>query len=282
MGEESFYPAEYKCLREEVGAALKARQEFNKWGLIGLGALYSFIFSNLDKQWAFPALFWVPVGLAAAMLWHMLDINKMIAKAGKYIRLDVEPWMRGEKNEKGENLSKKPRGWETFLEDTKDDKEPSVWGWSPVPLWRALTLLTGVLAIVLSLGWYTGWRPSTVPSAVDNKPVADIQSLKKELNARLDEQTANLSAKIESERASFSAEFDDFKQLLESIPAIVKALLPNEAAESKGPITISISGNGGGSTLPCGRSTCCCSAAPQDGPSCGIHGRSRHRAATCP
>jgi hypothetical protein len=39
--EETFYIEEYKSLREEMISKLKERLEFNRWGLIGLGALYS-------------------------------------------------------------------------------------------------------------------------------------------------------------------------------------------------------------------------------------------------
>src|SRR6266487_590389 len=58
--EETFYIEEYKSLRQDVATKLKDRLEFNRWGLIALAALYSYIFS----QPANVLLFWVPVGLS--------------------------------------------------------------------------------------------------------------------------------------------------------------------------------------------------------------------------
>jgi hypothetical protein len=127
--DDTFYIEEYKSLRQEIDAKLRDRLDFNRWGLIGLAALYSYILSNPGK----PILFWVPVCLSLAMLAHLIDQHRMIAKAGTYIRDEVEPWASSGK--------KIPEGWEKYL----CKKIPFHWpilSWSPVPLWIAVLVFT--------------------------------------------------------------------------------------------------------------------------------------------
>jgi hypothetical protein len=141
--EEEFYLAEYKSLREEITAKLKDRLEFNRWGLLGLATLYSYIFSHLEMR----ALFWVPVGLSAAMIAHMLEEHRMVAKAGRYIEDQIESWVAGSR-------TSQPQGWETYLTSSRSTPTPSTWSWSPVPLWSVLCLAT--LAMAIS-GYFEIW-----------------------------------------------------------------------------------------------------------------------------
>lgn len=147
---EEFYRDEYKALRDEITTKLRDRLEFNRWGLIGLAALYSYIFSNPGK----PVLFWVPVALSVAMITHLNGEHRIIFIAASYIREHVERWAtRG---------GPAPMGWETYLFDYEKG-QPSVWrfwrrwpraiwGWTPVPLWIAVFALTLIIAVCVSAG----------------------------------------------------------------------------------------------------------------------------------
>jgi hypothetical protein len=141
---DAFYLEEYKSLRQEIDAKLRGRLDFNRWGLIGLAALYSYILSHPGK----PVLFWVPVCLSLAMLAHLNEEHSMVAKAGTYIKEQLEPWARS-----GDQI---PRGWEKYLEDTNTPfwcRWPwHLWGWSPVPLWVSVLGLTLLIAIGVSVG----------------------------------------------------------------------------------------------------------------------------------
>jgi hypothetical protein len=172
MDIENFFLEEYKSLRQEIDAKVKARVEFHNLGIIGLAAIYSYIFSNLDKPWGLPWLFWVPVGLSGTIIYHLLEEHRMVAKAATYIREVVEPWMANKKNERGE-VASEPQGWETFLKKTADQKEPLTGGWSPVPLWCGLTAITTVITVVASLAWCMGWQPTKADSPATNKPAAE-------------------------------------------------------------------------------------------------------------
>jgi hypothetical protein len=148
--EDQFYLDEYKKLTEEMATKLKERLDFNRWGLISLAVLYAYIFSNPAK----PMLFWVPVFLSAAMVFHLNEEHRMVAKAGRYIKEETEPWIRGQKAA--------PKGWETFLKSTPKDppwwslkRWPSeIWEWSPVPMWCVLFGVTFFVAILAIQPWW--------------------------------------------------------------------------------------------------------------------------------
>jgi hypothetical protein len=73
----------------------------------------------------------------------------MVVRAGLYIRNQIEAWIAGTKS--------RPKGWETYLYDTGDEKVPSPWSWSPVPLWTRLAILTSVLAAIVMIVWLSGY-----------------------------------------------------------------------------------------------------------------------------
>jgi hypothetical protein len=146
--DNTFYSEEYKSLRQEIDTKLKDRLEFNRWGLIGLAALYSYILSNPGK----PALFWVPVCLSVAMLAHLNEEHRMVDLTANYIKTQFEPWAAGS--------GKAPAGWETYL---KSQKTPRwwffwrrwpwrLWDWAPVPLWVVVFVLTLFVASGVSYG----------------------------------------------------------------------------------------------------------------------------------
>ena len=110
--DEAFFVEEYKLLRAGIASQLKDRFDFHRWGLIGLAALYSYIFSNPGK----PILFWVPVFLSLAMISHLNEEHRMIKVLAGYIKDEVEPWAKG-----GNQI---PSGWETYL---KRQPIPSLW-----------------------------------------------------------------------------------------------------------------------------------------------------------
>jgi hypothetical protein len=154
---ETFYGNEYKALRDEITTKLRDRLEFNRWGLIGIAALYSYIFSNAGK----PVLYWVPVALSVAMIVHLNEEHRIVAKAATYIREQIEPWAAGN--------GKAPDGWEIFLLSRPDPPiwkiwqrwPKTLWGWTPVPLWIFVLGLTLVTAIGVSAGlWPSLIKPS--------------------------------------------------------------------------------------------------------------------------
>jgi hypothetical protein len=157
MSNDQFYVEQYKSLRQEIDAKLKDRLELNRWGLIGLAALYSYIFSNPGK----PILFWVPVSLSLAMLGHLNEEHRMVDKVATYIREKIEPWAAGA----GAGY---PQGWEAYLKSTTTPswwffwhRWPGyLWDWTPVPLWILVFVLTLAIAIGASVGL---WPSLTTP-----------------------------------------------------------------------------------------------------------------------
>jgi hypothetical protein len=148
MPKDTFFAEEYKSLRQEIDAKLKDRLEFNRWGLIGIAGLYSYIFSNPGK----PALFWIPVFLSVAMLAHLNEEHRLVCLISEYIKTQYEPWAAG-----GE---KTPVGWETYLKCNRTPRwwlfwrrwPGHLWDWAPVPLWVVVFLFTLFIAHGVSKG----------------------------------------------------------------------------------------------------------------------------------
>ena len=144
--EETFYIEEYKALRQEIATKLKDRLEYSRWGLIALAALYGYITSNPENT----AVFWVPVALSAAMIFHFNEEHRMVARVADYIREQSERWISG---------GDAPQGWETFLQSPGSSvprwwqkRWPwPLWDWAPVPMWTILFFITLLIAIVASL-----------------------------------------------------------------------------------------------------------------------------------
>jgi hypothetical protein len=155
--QDDFYLEEYKTLREEIHAKLKDRLEFSRWGLIGLGVLYSYVFSNPGKT----ILFWVPVCLALVILGHLNEEHRTVARAADYIRTQIECWIAG---------AATPIGWEKYLKSLGDPtwwkiwrRWPGyLWNWSPTPLWLSVLALTLTIAIGVSSGL---WPSLIAPAA---------------------------------------------------------------------------------------------------------------------
>ena len=131
--EETFYIEEYKSLREEIISKLKERLEFNRWGVIGLAALYSYILSHPK-----PILFWVPVGFSIAMIFYYVGSTKSLFGIANYIREGLEPWL-------GRPAGvPTPGGWETRL----GQPGRKLWLWLPLPFWYMILLLALILTYV--------------------------------------------------------------------------------------------------------------------------------------
>jgi hypothetical protein len=152
---DDYYLEEYKSLRAEINAKLKDRLEFSRWGLIGLGVLYSYVFSNPGKT----VLFWVPVCLSLAMLGHLNEEHRMVAKAADYTKTQMERWAAG---------GAVPIGWENYLKSSEVHPwmiwrrwPVYLWNWSPVPLWLSVFALT----LAIAVGVTTGLWPSLIAPA---------------------------------------------------------------------------------------------------------------------
>jgi len=148
MGKDTFYIEEYKSLREEINTKLKERLEYNRWGLVGLAALYSYLLSHPGN----PILFWVPFCLSVAMIVHFNEEHRMVANAATYINTQIERWAAG---------GDAPQGWENYLQLPGVHppwwifwrRWPArLWNWTPVPLWLAVFGLTLVIAGGVSAG----------------------------------------------------------------------------------------------------------------------------------
>jgi hypothetical protein len=130
--EQTFHIEEYKALREEIKTRLKDRLEFNRWGMIGIAGLYSYIFANPTK----PLLFFVPAALSLVVGWNLYREQKDILRLAKYIRLNLEPWLAGA-------TPAGPGGFEKSLRP-HDGAEP--WLWWPISLWVLIFLVTLLVA----------------------------------------------------------------------------------------------------------------------------------------
>jgi hypothetical protein len=133
--EETFHIEEYKALREEITIRLKDRLEFNRWGLIGLAGLYSYIFANPTK----PILFCVPVALSLVVVWHLLKQQKDVLGIAGYIRSNLEPWLAASPT----RAPPGPGGWETANQAAR-----RWWLWWPGFLWVFIFVATLLVALL--------------------------------------------------------------------------------------------------------------------------------------
>jgi hypothetical protein len=147
---ESFHLDEYKLIMDEIKTKLKNRLELSRWGVLGLAAIYSYIFSNFDKPFL-PYLYLVPVGLSG-LIWYLVRAElEMVATPGRYITEKIEPMLAappaGTPGAPGE-------GWATFL-DRGSSLSPAaakprlpVWRWDPLPGWGAVFIGTALIALI--------------------------------------------------------------------------------------------------------------------------------------
>jgi hypothetical protein len=164
--EAEFHVEEYKSLREEIVGKLKDIRDLNRWGLLGLAAVYSYSFSNLDKRW----LFWVPAGLSLMIVELVREEHRMVAKTATYIREYIEAEIATEREVAGHH-EKARGGWEWFLRLKKHNESGwdklldrlGIWRWEPMPLWIVVFLIT--LGIAIGVFWF-GFFPAPQPPNV--------------------------------------------------------------------------------------------------------------------
>jgi hypothetical protein len=166
--EETFRIEEYKSLRMEIAARVKDVGELNRWGLLGLAVVYSYIFADFDELWL---LLWVPVGFSAIIIVFIWEQHKGVAEIAEYIRTyiesDLAPENINQRNKASDiqpNESPERGGWERFLIVKKGRREvPSLWVWRPTMIWIAICFGTLAIAIV---GVFFGAFPKE-PGATD-------------------------------------------------------------------------------------------------------------------
>lgn len=151
--EETFQIEEYKSLREEIAAKTKDVRDLNRWGLLGLAAVYSYIFSHLDKRW----LFWVPVGLSIIIIGLLWSEYRLVARIGRYIRDCIEATAAPKRDFDGVRVPIRG-GWERYLAPTEENRIP-LWFWGPTPIWLAIFLVTLLVAL---LAFFCGAFPNLV------------------------------------------------------------------------------------------------------------------------
>jgi len=155
--DHTFQIEEYKALRQEILAQVKEVRELNRWGLVGLAVVYSYIFSNLDK----PYLFWVPVGLSAMIIALLYAEHRLIKKNADFVRdfteREIAPareFIIGTATEaqtatdavRKVQIKKKMRGgWERFLSPAGTRLPALLWG--PAPIWLFTFYITLVVAV---------------------------------------------------------------------------------------------------------------------------------------
>jgi len=124
---EDFHLEEFKSLRKEIETKLKSRLALNRWGLTGLAAIYSYIFSNPTK----PVLYLVPCFIAVFIHYLIKAELKTVKKAGDYIREKIEQHLAASD------------GWETYLD--QKGKRAGVWRWEPLLGWKAVVVFTFII-----------------------------------------------------------------------------------------------------------------------------------------
>ena len=91
--------------------------DFNRWGLIGIAALYSYLITHPKP----PVLFAVPFFFSLVVYWHLFEQHKTVVDIAEYIK-EIEGWIAaGRPNGPGG-----PEGWEVNLGPSKD-RPPSTW-----------------------------------------------------------------------------------------------------------------------------------------------------------
>jgi hypothetical protein len=153
--EATFQIEEYKALKEEIAAKTKDVRDLNRWGLLGLAAVYSYIFSHLDKRW----LFWVPVGLSIIVIGLLWTEYRLVERIGRYIRDCIEAKVAPKQKFDGVKASIRG-GWERYLAPTEGKRTP-LWYWGPTPIWLTIFAVTLVVAL---LAFFCGAFPNLVRS----------------------------------------------------------------------------------------------------------------------
>jgi hypothetical protein len=138
----SFHIDEYKALRNEMENKLKDIRGLNRWGLLGLAGVYSFVFSQCEKP---SLLFWVPVGLAAAIVAHIFVEHMMVRKIAFYVRDYIEKELAASSSD-GTRA-----GWERHLRPTGQQlprwDKLSLLSWEPTFLWIGIMFVAVAIAI---------------------------------------------------------------------------------------------------------------------------------------
>src|SRR5262249_3933018 len=145
--QETYHIEEYKALREQLQTTLKDRLDFNRWGLIGLAGLYSYIFSNPKS-----ILFSVPIIFSLIVIAHLIQEHRNVVWIANYISNDLERWLAEPRVPvtNGAPVSGGPGGWETQLgRPGTVAKSPLLW-W-PLPAWYGIFFGT-VIAWIIFLG----------------------------------------------------------------------------------------------------------------------------------
>ncbi|HEY0331884.1 MAG TPA: hypothetical protein VGC77_22645 [Rhodopseudomonas sp.] len=155
MSHETVYMEEYKSLRQEILTKLSERLELNRWGLIWLGVIYSYILANPERA----ILLWVPVVLSIALIAHFNEEHRMVDCISVYIKEQLEGWAAG---------GRPPQGWETYKRTLQPrrwwkwwQRWPTyLWDWTPVPIWILIFLITLGIAVVMDTDLLTAIRPT--------------------------------------------------------------------------------------------------------------------------
>jgi hypothetical protein len=129
---DTFTIEEYKALRQEILERTKDVRELNRWGLVGLSAIYGYVLPHSDNMF----LLGLPVGFSAVMFWLLWEQHGLIYTIGKYIRNSVEP-----------GLSPNNGGWERFW-SPNEDRRP-LWQWGPSLIWIIIFIGTYLIAVFL-------------------------------------------------------------------------------------------------------------------------------------
>ena len=140
--EDTFHIEEYKSLREGMVIKLKDRLEFNRWGLIGLAVLYAYIF--LHPKFV---LFLVPFFFSLVVIWRLYEQHKNVHRIAIYIRDHIERCLAKSRETADSSVPGGPGGWERYL-GVPGPGEKTPWVWWPLPLWRAICVMTIILAAI--------------------------------------------------------------------------------------------------------------------------------------
>lgn len=132
--EETFHIEEYKSLREEIRTKLADRLQLNRWGILGMGGVYSYVLSHPDRL----QLLWVPVGLSSIILALLISEHRIVAKAATYIRDHIESRFHVRSRAGAQS------GWETCLVPKGPGSHIVLW--SPTPIWLAIFVISCAVA----------------------------------------------------------------------------------------------------------------------------------------
>ncbi len=133
--DKSFLLEKYKSLRTEILYLVRQSYLFEAAILVGVGAIYSWLFSRNPSD-VNPLAWWLPFGITALGALRELGVRLRLLQFAEYIRKIEHDF-----------LSDQTCGWEHFLFFVRKKLRNTLLGISNILIWTSFVLVTFLVAL---------------------------------------------------------------------------------------------------------------------------------------